>query len=164
MFMQPIEVTESKIEEHFDLVDTNQDPWEGTAQPKLLVWQLEHLRTLWAQQDFPDQSVTDESKPSPVMIITLDPGIIGRTDINNDISGKSVFDVWQTRSTWLSPQFTVLKTPRESQTTAIEGLRKIINSIIVTTVYSCQAQHSDALDFMHCLIEQFNLTMQMFSI
>ena len=74
LLLQPAQVTEAALESLFGLAETTLNPLADSVlpEPHLLIWQKEHLRAVWQQQDEAARSVVDT--PVPV----IDPDLIVR--------------------------------------------------------------------------------------
>ncbi len=89
------------------------------AVPRFLSWRLEHLRTLWKEQDFPTDpfaeglppEVIEELRYWPYPRPTIDPDVIGPDDFRapfvklnpTDLDGP--FDLWVKRRNWVDAQW-----------------------------------------------------------
>jgi len=61
--------------------------------PNLLSWRLRHLRTIWRQEDYPDDPYSNRSLP------IIDPDLIGLDDFRQPQPGKIASDLWRARRT-----------------------------------------------------------------
>ena len=82
-----------------------------SAIPMFLSWRLEHLRTLWKQQDWPTDPYTAGAKDQ---LSIIDPDLIGADDLRNPTSGQPPFDLWLSRRNWVDGQLAQLKTDHEA--------------------------------------------------
>jgi len=157
LFLKPGQITEAKLEEKleelFGLVSiTKERPWEPTAKPEFLKWQLEYLRIIWKEQDYtiPREDIVT-GNPIPI----IDPDIVDRSDLKYDVPGNLAFDLWKERKEWLESEFNDLKDLREAQATAIDGLIKIIDSIIKPVEHKpCRSHRNRPFKFLECLEKQ----------
>lgn len=79
--------------------------------PMFLSWRLEHLRTLWRQQDWPTDPYTIGAKNQ---LPIIDPDVIGPDDLRNPTAGHSPFDLWLPRRNWVDGQLAQLKADHEA--------------------------------------------------
>jgi len=97
------------------------------AVPRILSWQLKHLRTLWNQQDHP---IDGYSKTSPRRLPIIDPDLIGPDDFRNPIPKTNAsdtdraFDLWLKRRAYVDTTLNSLKATREAS-----GLRSILTQV-----------------------------------
>ena len=101
--LQPLAVTEPKLEQLFGLVDTTRDPLAAGRPSYLETWRLEHLRTQWREEDRPAdpyaESLTATAGRQPV----IDPDLIGPDDFREPVEKAAAadpdgaFDVWLVR-------------------------------------------------------------------
>ncbi len=102
----PAVVTESKLEAIFGLRETARDPVTDTPSPSSLEkWRLEHLRTLWSQQDWPTDPYSQDYQPQEERLPIIDPDIIGPDDFRVPIKKTNPpdkpFDIWLNRRDWV---------------------------------------------------------------
>jgi hypothetical protein len=111
----PEAVTESRLEELFGLVDTTRDPLDAALNarvPRLAQWRREHLRTLWAREDWPDDGLA--GRP------LIDPDVIGPDDLRRPLpkarpsDPDGPFDVWVRRRRLVDDVLTRYRTRRET--------------------------------------------------
>lgn len=97
------------------------------AVPRILSWQLKHLRTLWSQQDHP---IDGYSKTSPRRLPIIDPDLIGPDDFRNPIPKTNAsdtdraFDLWLKRRAYVDTTLNSLKATREAS-----GLQSILTQV-----------------------------------
>ena len=126
LFLQLDQVTEADLERFFGLAVTTRGPLESSAttEPEFLSWRLEHLRTLWRQQDRP--IAVGAEAPAPI----VDPDLIGLDDLQNPLSGDPAFDLWDARRKEVDGWITDLRTKRESKATPLEGFDYIVGDVL----------------------------------
>jgi hypothetical protein len=98
------------------------------AIPSFLSWQLQHLRTLWTQQDHPTDAYSDEASPQ---LPVIDPDLIGPDDFRNPTLKAApadpdrAFDLWLARRSFVDTKLNNLKTERETN-----GLNEILKQVL----------------------------------
>jgi hypothetical protein len=93
---------------------------------------VENQRTLWKQQDYATDPVTDAALP------IIEPDLISKEDLKDpdpleqtNGSGNSVFALWQERQNWVTARFNELKAARESPTgPKLSGFERIVPRIL----------------------------------
>jgi hypothetical protein len=120
----PRPLTEDALEQLFGLINTNRNPLLVGFTVLLEGWRLDHLRSLWKSQDFPDdtpgreQSIIDANVSDPADLIgqlrpVIDPDIIGPDDFRHpsaqDSNGPDLpFSLWLKRRQWIDQQIAAL--------------------------------------------------------
>ncbi len=112
----PATLTESKLEEIFGLRDTR-DPVTDTPSPSSLEkWQLDHLRTLWREQDWPTDPYSPDYQPQDEQLPIVDPDIISSNDFRVPIKKTdpevrdNPFDIWLKRREWVDQRLQLFGT------------------------------------------------------
>ncbi|WP_019501043.1 OmpL47-type beta-barrel domain-containing protein [Pseudanabaena sp. PCC 6802] len=126
LLLQPNQITEAVLERLFGLVDTTRDPLTTGVLPvpELLVWQKEHLRAQWQQQDNTAQS--DVGTPLPI----IDPDVIGESDLKDPVPGNPAYDLWKARQQQLANQLAAIEATREAQATPLAGFDRIVSDLL----------------------------------
>jgi hypothetical protein len=98
------------------------------AIPSFLSWQLQHLRTLWTQQDHPTDAYSEEASPK---LPIIDPDLIGPDDFRSPTKKAGpadpdrAFDLWLARRDFVDTTLNNLKTDRETN-----GLTEILTQVL----------------------------------
>lgn len=98
------------------------------AIPIFLIWQLKHLRTLWAQQDHPKDVYSEGTSPK---LPIIDPDLIGPDDFRHPFQKANAgdpdkaFDFWLARRAFVDNTLDDLKTERENN-----GLTTILEKVL----------------------------------
>ena len=105
LLLQPAQVTEAALKSLFGLEETTLKPLADSVlpEPHLLIWQKEHLRAMWQQQDEAARSVVDT--PVPV----IDPDLIGEGDLRTPSPGNAAYDLWKARQQHVANQLAAIK-------------------------------------------------------
>lgn len=121
LLFQPAVLTEAALKVFFGLEETTIKPLTGSLlpEPNLLIWQKEHLRAGWQQQD--DDARSELDTPAPV----IDPDMLGTQDLRTPSPGNAAFDLWKARKDDLAAHLTALDAARKSQKTQQAGFDKI---------------------------------------
>jgi len=121
LLFQPADLTEAALKIFFGLEETTLKPLTGSLlpEPNLLIWQKEHLRAGWQQQD--DDARSELDAPVPV----IDPDMLGTEDLRTPSPGNAAFDLWKARKDDLAAHLTALDAARKSQKTQQAGFDKI---------------------------------------
>jgi len=124
LLLQPDQITEAAFETLFGLADTTRDPLSARPAPDLLTWRLEHLRTLWLEQDHPADPGGDSSPP------LIDPDLVRQEDLIVPTSGRPnpAFALWQTRSEWVNGISSRLANDRKAGETDKDRLERLIGA------------------------------------
>lgn len=111
----PVTLTEQNLEAIFGLRNTTREPVTDTPSPSSLEkWRLEHLRTLWKEQDWPNDPYYENFQPIADRLPIIGPDIIGPDDFRNPVpkanSGDpdKAFDIWLKRRTWVDARIQAL--------------------------------------------------------
>ena len=125
LLLQPEQATEADLERLFGLRATTRAPLDpgAVAEPEVLSWQKEYLRTLWKNQDRAGGAGTP-----PI----IDPDLIGPGDLANPLPGNVAFDLWNARSRWVAAQISDLRSRRASKTTPLEGFDYVVGGVLTT--------------------------------
>jgi hypothetical protein len=126
LLLQPAQVTEAALKNLFGLEETTLKPLADSVlpEPHLLIWQKEHLRAVWQQQDEAARSVVDT--PVPV----IDPDLMGEGDLRTPAPGNAAYDLWQARQQHVANQLVAIKATREAQPTQLAGFDRIVTDIL----------------------------------
>ena len=125
---------------------TNFKPLGGSLlpEPQLLIWQKEHLRAAWQQQDDAARSALDT--PLPV----IDPDLLIPEDLRTPSSGNAAYDLWRTRGESLQAYRVALDNARKAQPTPQAGFDQIVGEavgpIADLLALAEQRQRGDAID------------------
>ncbi|HEY5114362.1 MAG TPA: Ig-like domain-containing protein, partial [Nakamurella sp.] len=121
LLFQSADLTEAALKVFFGLEETTVKPLTGSLlpEPNLLIWQKEHLRVGWLQQDNDARSELDA--PVPV----IDPDMLGTEDLRTPSPGNAAFDLWKARQDDLAAYLTALDAARKPQKTQLAGFDKI---------------------------------------
>lgn len=105
--IEPEDLSEGKIQEIFGLANTRpaeHDPLAEVPVPRIEEWRLNHLRALWKQEDWPDESLA-ENQP------VIDPDLIGPDDMRwpfpdnpawvEEGEPNRVYLLWRKRRQWV---------------------------------------------------------------
>jgi len=104
---QPNQITEQVLEKLFGLVDTTRNPLAVRTASDLVKWQLQHLRTLWKNQDWP-ADIPSQGRP------LIDPDVIGPDDFRTPepkaggAGPDMAFDLWLRRRAWVDARIQTL--------------------------------------------------------
>lgn len=103
-----IEENDSGLSGRVEINYTNgSDTIKITIIPNLLSWRLEHLRTLWWEQDWPTDSYMEEFDPPEARLPIIDPDVIGVDDFRlpflkaDQANPDRAFDLWDRRRHWV---------------------------------------------------------------
>jgi len=94
------------------------------AIPALMTWQLQHLRSLWWQQDWPEDAYA-ASQRLPI----IDPDLTGPDDFRFPVQKNAgqpdqAFDLWLERRAWVDAALANLKSLREN-----DGLPVVLETV-----------------------------------
>lgn len=78
----------------------------------MLVWRLQHLRSSWFAQDWPDVPPADVGSEPPLSLV--DPQTIGLADLRNPVAGDAAYDLWLARTKELADRRTALVAARDA--------------------------------------------------
>lgn len=128
LFLTASEITEANLERLLGLPDTTRQPFTGTVipEPEVLIWQRQHLRRLWQEQD---QAARDSATaPRPI----IDPDLIGEPDI---IAGNRAYTLWQERQEFVAGQLEALEKLRRQArdvagATALSEFDAVVSSVL----------------------------------
>lgn len=126
LLLQPAQVTEAALKSLFGLEETTLKPLADSVLPEsvLLIWQKEHLRAMWQQQDEAARSVVDT--PVPV----IDPDLLVEGDLRMPSPGAAAYDLWKARQQYVATQLAVIQARREAQPTHIAGFDCIVSDTL----------------------------------
>jgi hypothetical protein len=126
LLLQPAQVTEEALKNLFGLEETSLKPLAGSVlpEPHVLIWQKEHLRAVWQQQDETARSVVDT--PVPV----IDPDLLGEGDLRTPALGNAAYDLWKVRQQHVTNQLAAIKATREAQPTQLAGFDSIVSDTL----------------------------------
>jgi hypothetical protein len=109
----PDEITEAALEALFGLVATTKpDPLVAPGTAAMQSWRLEHLRTLWHEQDWPEDLPRD--------IPVIDPDVVGPDDFRRPFAKMDPaepdgpFDIWLARRAIVDELLEALRAEREA--------------------------------------------------
>lgn len=128
-----------------------------SSQPSLLQWQISHLRADWKIQDHPDP----KSGLLPRLII--DPDLIDEKNFQNPVAGNLAYDLWKSRKDWVDGEYNRLKTLRESQAEALDGLNAVVadrlgantDLVALETQYRAGNDIGSTLETLHLTMDAF---------
>ena len=158
LFVEMSQVTEDKLEKLFGLVDTTRSPLAPADVPSVLIWQRDHLRTLWKEQDHP----TDPDAVSlPPMI---DPDVIGEEFVIKSTQDNSAYSLWQQRKALISAQISQLAADIVTGETVKDRFDRLvgINVAPIGDLLTLDARRKQGKDILPDL-EQIELTLPAFS-
>jgi len=126
LLLQPAQVMEEALKNLFGLEETTLKPLAGSMlpEPHLLIWQKEHLRAVWQQQDEAARSVVDTLGP------VIDPDLIGEGDLRTPVPGNAAYDLWKDRQQHVANQLAAIKATREAQPTQLAGFDRIVSDTL----------------------------------
>jgi hypothetical protein len=126
LLLQPAQVTEATLESLFGLEETGLKPLADSVlpEPQLLIWQKEHLRAGWQQQDEARRSAV--ATPLPV----IDPDLLLPEDLRDPLPGNTAYDMWQARQHQVATQLAAIQATREAQPTQIAGFDRIVSDTL----------------------------------
>lgn len=146
LLFQPADLTEAALEKYFGLEVTNFKPLADSLlpEPQLLIWQKEHLRTAWQQQDDAARSTMDT--PLPV----IDPDLLIPEDLRTPSSGNAAYDLWKIRGESLRVYQVDLDKARKAQPTPQAGFDQIVGEAVAPIAdllaLAERRQRGDAID------------------
>jgi hypothetical protein len=126
LLFQPSDLTEVALKTFFGLEETTLKPLAASLLPvpNLLIWQKEHLRAAWQQQD--DAARTEFDTPVPL----IDPDLISPQDLRTPSPGNSAYDLWKARQDDLAAQLAALDAARKAQSTQQAGFDQIVSDAV----------------------------------
>lgn len=139
---KPETLTEEKLEVLFGLRNTDRDSL--TEPPTSLVqqWRLDHLRTLWREQDWPTDPYSQDYQPQDERVPIFDPDLIGLDDFRHrDLEPATTpFAIWKARRDWVDLQIQTLAAiqkarPKGNQPVAVPDLNGIFNRMYQPVTY-----------------------------
>jgi hypothetical protein len=109
--------------------------------PKLLLWRLRNLRTIWRRQDFPIDVYSADYLPAADRRPIVDPDVIGPDDFRRPDPVQPLFALWRTRRLWIDRQLqelvSLVKTHAvETQTFTVPDLDKVFARMYVLLAYA----------------------------
>ena len=109
--------------------------------PKLLVWRLRYLRTIWSRQDFPDDVYAAGHVPVNERLPLIDPDVIGPDDFRRPDPTHAYFALWIARRKWVDTQLQQLAAVTKTvvvdgQTLTVPDLDKIFAALYVPVTYN----------------------------
>lgn len=125
LLLMPDKITEATLEKLFGLADTTRDPMSARPVPDLLSWRLEHLRTLWKEQDHPTGQDAESMPP------IIDPDLVRQEDLIAPTPDKPnpAFTLWEARSAWVNGLLSQLANDKVSGETDKDRLERLVGSI-----------------------------------
>lgn len=126
LLLQAEGLTEGALKTLFGLEETTVKPLDDSLLPEALwlIWQKEHLRDVWQQQD--DAARTSFDLPAPV----IDPDLVFTQDLRTANVGDAAFDLWTSRRAELSAFASGLDTARRAQATQQAGYDHIVTDVL----------------------------------
>jgi hypothetical protein len=118
--LQPAALTEPTLEQLFGLIDTTRDPLTAGSPSYLEQWRLEHLRTLWREQDRPTDAYAESLTAADGRRPVIDPDLIGPDDFREPVQKAAVadpdgpFDIWLARREWADTLLARYRQDREA--------------------------------------------------
>jgi hypothetical protein len=108
--------------------------------PKLLVWRLRNLRTIWRAQDFPPDVYSTDFLPAADRLPILDPDVNGPDDFRRPVTTDPLFALWRTRRQWVDQRLQDIKSltrkvPVGTETVTVPDLDKVFASMYVALAY-----------------------------
>jgi len=146
LLLQSAGVTEVALKNLFGLEETRLKPLADSLLPEanLLIWQKEHLRNVWQEQD--DAARSNFDTPVPI----IEPDLLTTQDLRTPSTGNAAYDLWKARRDDLSAYVTSLDTTRKGQSTQQAGFDKIVGAavgpIADLLVLSTQRQGGSSID------------------
>ncbi len=143
LFLRPEQITETKLQAVFGLIDTTQDPLAlAIERSEILTMQLSKLHSSWLEQDKLNYANTEI--PIPI----IDPDIIEDSDLKSPVSGNIAYDLFSIRQQWVSEQLQAIKQERESQNTPLEGFKRVVNLVLGNDVdlVALEQEYQDGVD------------------
>ena len=122
LLLSPEQMTEETLERIFGLADTTRDPLATTALPLLYQWQIDHLRTLWWEQDQPDSGIRTQT---PI----IDPDIVS----DNDLASNTgfVYDLWKVRTDWINEKLNNLANDTQASDSDQIRLERLVDKVLM---------------------------------
>lgn len=126
LLFRPADITEAALRTMFGLEETMLKPLTDSVlpEPQLLIWQKEHLRNGWQQQDDAMRSELD----TPVPLI--DPDLLAEQDLRTPSPGNTAYDLWKARRDMLAAHVAALHAQRRAQPTQQAGFDHIVGSAV----------------------------------
>lgn len=126
LLFQPADLSEAALRTIFGLEETTLKPLAASLlpEPQLLIWQKEHLRAAWQQQD--DAARSDLDTPVPV----IDPDLLNTQDLRTPSPGNPAYDLWKARHDELVAYITSLDALRKAQPTQQAGFDRIVTTAV----------------------------------
>ena len=146
LLLQPANLTEVALRNLFGLEETTIKPLADSLlpEPSLLIWQKEHLRSTWQQQDDAARSEMDTSAP------VIDPDLLIEQDLRTPEPGDAAYDLWKARRNDLAARLSALDTTRKAQPTQQAGFNLIVSGVLgpVEQLLALLEQHQngDSID------------------
>jgi len=146
LLLQPASLTEVALRNLFGLEETTIKPLADSLlpEPSLLIWQKEHLRSTWQQQD--DGARSEMDTPAPV----IDPDLLSEQDLRTPEPGDAAYDLWKARRNDLAARLGALDTTRKAQPTQQAGFDLIVSGALgpVEQLLALLEQHQngDSID------------------
>lgn len=141
LLLQPQSLAETDLQTLFGLETTQVKPLADSVVPpgQLVLWQQEHLRNLWQQQD--DAARTDFGTPTPV----IDPDLLSATDLRTASAGDAAFDLWQARAADVAAHLATLDAQRKAAATQQAGFDAIVGGSVapIDDLLALQAARSE---------------------
>jgi hypothetical protein len=108
--------------------------------PKLLVWRLRHLRTIWRQQDFPLDVLSKDYLPAADRRPIVDSDVIGADDFRRPNPAEPLFALWKKRRLWIDQRLQDLAALTKTvavgaQTLTVPDLDKVIARLFAPVGY-----------------------------
>lgn len=76
--------------------------------PRLPLWRLRHLRSIWREQDFPRDVFSGDYSPAFDRRPIVDPDVIGPDDFRRPEPTQPLFGIWRTRRLWIDQRINEL--------------------------------------------------------
>ncbi|WP_374562910.1 hypothetical protein [Ideonella sp.] len=126
LLLQPADVSEAALKALFGLEETALKPLSDSLLPEaqLLIWQKEHLRALWQQQD--DAAQSPFGTPLPL----IDPDLLVAQDLRTPSPGNAAHDLWLSRQGDLAAFVAAQDAARRAQATQEAGFDKIVGDTL----------------------------------
>ncbi|HSE18100.1 MAG TPA: LamG-like jellyroll fold domain-containing protein [Pyrinomonadaceae bacterium] len=157
LFLDMSQVTEEKLEKLFGLVDTTRSPLVPADVPSLLIWQRDHLRTLWKLADHPGGS---EGASLPPIV---DPDVIGEEFLIKSTQ-STAYSLWQQRKALISNQMSLLAADKPPAETALARFDRLVTAKVapIADLLALDAHRKQGKDILPDL-EEIELTLPAFS-
>lgn len=126
------------LESLFGLRDTRRPPLQSTPVSSIEQWWLAHLRTLWREQDWPEDQNVAGARP------IIDPHLIGPQNLTDPVEGDAAFELWQARLEWAGQRRQALRLAREAAPNSTAGLEALFTASSLGVTASILSELAEA--------------------